>query len=396
MSADKVDITHECRLDALNSIEVDAVLRDLISISMISPEQPHTAVYGDAIWVTHKTDGGRIVRIDADRAYWNASREQFLANFRIAVSPPKTSISHQVVYSVGGDLPTPPFKWKDEFQLGRIPEGNPKPEELLGLFPCLFQFSVPQTGFVWLDAYRANEYFRGRFLPLLPLLMQFCTTTLLFYPNSNCKKSWALDLDIEECKVESRYAQIGYHCKTELSGSSFFQYSECPIKILPIERLDPYWLSCLHLSDGYRAYENLTDDLKDKFLLGCEWLNKALNASDKTDQTLFLMIMLEIFLPSNQIACAECGQPIYAIAEKFRTYIPEVIGENWTDDFPDVLKKLYNLRSRIAHSGVGIAQHLSGMIPHQWRQRNQVDYLFQLARQFLVSWLFYQQKQNTH
>jgi hypothetical protein len=358
---------------------------------MISPEQPHTAVYGNAIWVEHKTDGGRILRISADRSYYNENIEKIRSCFNIATSPTEARIYHRVVYSVGGDLPTPPIKWKGEFQLSRIPDGNPKPVELLGRFPCLFQFSAPHSNLPWLDAHRAEVYFKKSFLPLIPMLMQYCMTKIIFVCSDNMSKIWTVRIDIDKSEMENIYGSVGYICKTELDNMSFFQHHDCEIRQLPTGDIDPYWLSSIHLSNAYNVYENLDDDRKNKFLLGCEWLNKALNASDRNDQILFLTIMLEIFIPTNRIKCNECGQERYGIARAFKEYIPEIIGKDWIHGFSSALRDIYSLRSRISHCGIGVAQHLSGMIPQQWRQQRQVDFTFDLARQFLISWLYNEQ-----
>ncbi|WP_135080534.1 hypothetical protein [Terasakiella sp. SH-1] len=98
--------------------------------------------------------------------------------------------------------------------------------------------------------------------------------------------------------------------------------------------------------------------------------------------------MLEVFLPKETKNCDACGQDSYGVNQKFKSYIQEVIGEHWTNDFAKVLGTLYSLRSEISHKGSEIAQRSFGLNPASHRERGYLDYLNELCRQFLVSWLF--------
>ena len=305
--------------------------------------------------------------------------------FHLANNPTSEKIYSRVVFSAGKELSTYPFKWKDEFQLGRLPEGNPKPEELWSLYPCLFQFKVPQTGNLSLDIHRGQKIFKSCFLPLIPILRQYCTTHLQYDAKTSSEKAWALTETEEGC--ESKWLQLDYFIESSLSTVSYYKYKQSETKQLPVFEDDFYWLSSLNISVDYNAYEYLKKEDKEKFLLGCEWFNKAVTAHEPTDQFLFIMIMLEIFLPKDKTKCNDCKQDIHGITKKFKTYIPEIIGQSWTTNFEIVLGKLYDLRSSIAHNGVAVAEHSFGIMPVQWKEQNQIRYSFDLARQFLISWL---------
>ena len=167
----------------------------------------------------------------------------------------------------------------------------------------------------------------------------------------------------------------------------YHKYLQPLVKQLPVYKTDIYWLSAENISIVYSIYELLNNYDKEMFLLGCEWFNKAITANESTDQFLFIMIMLEIFLPKDTEICDSCSQNIYSINKKFKTFIPEIIGEGWTTNFDKVLGKLYNLRSDISHNGVAVAERSLGLIPNVLKEENQVSYAFDLARQFLISWL---------
>jgi hypothetical protein len=191
-----------------------------------------------------------------------------------------------------------------------------------------------------------------------------------------------------ENNIESQWVQLHYFLKIPVNHESFYSYFDPEAKQLQVSSLDPFWLSSLNVSSGYAAYDSLSNEDRDIFLLGCEWLNKAITADGRTDSFLFIMIMLEIFLPSDSEPCGSCGQRKYSISKKFKTFIPEVIGADWTSNFESTLGKLYSLRSKIAHSGVAIGKNSSGLMPLEIKEDNQLRYSFDLARQFLVSWLF--------
>ena len=149
----------------------------------------------------------------------------------MANNPLSEKIYSRVVFSSGEKLPELTFKWKEDFQLGTVPSGNPQPKELLGLHPCLFQFKVPQTNNIWLNKYRAEEVFKKRFLPLIPLLRQYCMTSLQCgVKNSN--KEWVLT-EVEG-GVESKYLQVGYFFKSPFSSDKYYQYIQTETKKLPV------------------------------------------------------------------------------------------------------------------------------------------------------------------
>lgn len=392
MKQSLIDITSQLPLKKLSSEEVAIVLNQFICGSSHSSEDPHIVHYGSVFKVRYKSSDRKIIEISAAKSYWSEKKDQVLKEFKKAINPDEEQIFSRVVFTSGEDLYTPPFKWKGIFQLGRIPEGNPKPRYPMALHPCLFQFKVPITGDIRLDNYRAQESFREQFLPLIPLLRQYCTTNIQYDSKSRITKAWAVSM--EEDELETQYVQLDYFIKTDISKESFFKYDQPKTKQLPVHGHDYKWLSALDLSRGYLAYEILSNENKEIFLLGCEWFNKAITATDDTDSFLFIMIMLEIFLPKDSEPCEECGQPVYSINQKFKTYIPEVIGKNWTRDFERTLGKLYSLRSKIAHQGTALAQYSSGLMPLEIKERKQLEYAINLARQFLVSWLYVKSRES--
>lgn len=392
MKQSLIDITSQLPLEKLSSQEVAIILRQFISGSSHSSEDPHIVNYGNAFKVRYKSGERRILKVTASKDYWTDKKKEILTEFKKAINPNDEKIFSRVVFTRGKDLYTPPFKWSDIFQLGRIPDGNPKPKYSSGLFPCLFQFKVPVTGSLSLDNYRGQEFFRKTFLPLIPLLRQYCTTNIQYDNKSTSKKAWAVSL--EEDEIETQYVQLDYFLNTDVSEDSFFSYAQPKARQLPIENHDFHWFGALDLSRGYLAYESLSNENKELFLLGCEWFNKAITASDDTDSFLFIMIMLEIFLPNDSEPCDECGQPVYSINQKFKTYIPDVIGKKWTSNFETTLGKLYSLRCKIAHQGIALAQYSAGLLPLEIKERRQLEYSIDLARQFLVSWLFMKLKEH--
>lgn len=380
-----INLSTQVELGNFSSEEIDIILNGITGGSAIDPKEPNVVVYGGYIKVLFKSNDKKILKISVENSFWKKNKTKILESFHLANNPISEKIYSRVVFSAGKELSTYPFKWKDEFQLGRLPEGNPKPEVLWSLHPCLFQFKVPQTGNLSLDIHRGQEIFKKCFLPLIPLLRQYCTTHLQYDAKTSSKKAWAL-IETEE-GYESQWLQLDYFMESSLSTVTYYKYQQPEVKELPVFEHDFYWLSSLDLSIGYHEYQCLDDKDKENFLLGCEWFNKAVTAHEQTDQFLFIMIMLEIFLPKDSIQCNECKQNIYSINKRFKTYIPEVIGQNWTEDFEKVLGKLYALRSSIAHNGVAVAEHSHGLIPIQCKEQNQLRYSFDLARQFLVSWL---------
>lgn len=383
MGNNLIDLNQQVNLKNLSPDEINIILNLITGSSTIDSKEPNIVIYGKYIKVHFKNNDRKILKILIENDFWKKNKTKILQAFDSANNPSSEQIYSRVVFTEE-ELQTYPFKWKNEFQLGRLPEENPKPKEVLGLYPCLFQFKVPQTENPFLNKHRANIIFKKLFLPLIPLLRQYCVTNLQYDAKTSSKKAWVIDT---EEGFENKWLPLEYWIKSSLSTDSYYTYQQPKAKEFPIFEYDGYWSVSLKLSNGYLAYEVLDDKNKEMFLLGCEWFNKALTAHEPTDKFLFIMIMLEIFLPKDSTQCKECKQNIYSINKRFKTYIPEIIGENWTKDFEKVLGNLYSLRSNIAHNGIAVAEHSYGLVPIQLKEQNQLRYLFDLGRQFLVSWL---------
>lgn len=382
-----INLKEHIELDKFSSEEITIILNSITGGSTIPQDKPNVVLYSGGIEVLFKSNSKKILSIKVPNQYWKENKLKIIESFNSALNFHSEIIINRVVFTQSEELSIPPFKWNDDFQLGRMPEGNPKPDYLWALHPCLFQFKVPITNNISLNSFRFQEIFKRRFLPLLPILRQFGQTNLQYDAKTSSRKAWALVK--KDNTFESKYLQLGYFINDEaqLNSFSYHKYLKPSVKQLPVFEMDVYWLSADKISIVYSIYESLNEYDKEKFLLGCEWFNKAITADETTDQFLFIMIMLEIFLPNDSEICDSCNQNIYSINKKFKTFIPEIIGENWTIDFDKVLGKLYSLRSEIAHKGVAVAESNLGLIPNSLKEENQVRYAFNLARQFLISWL---------
>lgn len=227
-------------------------------------------------------------------------------------------------------------------------------------------------------------------MPLIPFLRQWCSTAIECDLDKSSRHEWVL---VEEGDgFESKWSQLDYFLKSDLSKDTWHEYLNPAITRLPVKSLDPCWLNSLELSQAYSAYVALSAENKETFLLGCEWFNKAITARSSTEQFLLMIIMLEVFLPKENTKCDACGQVSYGVNQKFKSYIPDIMGKDWTPDFAKVLGNLYSLRSEIAHNGVSMKQQSVGLNPAEIRERGHLEYLLQLCRQFLVSWLLRKQE----
>jgi hypothetical protein len=52
--------------------------------------------------------------------------------------------------------------------------------------------------------------------------------------------------------------------------------------------------------------------------------------------------------------CECCGQPIYSISKRVRTYVQQNLGTNVSDGY---IKPLYNTRSKYLHEGLTISEN---------------------------------------
>jgi len=381
-----LDITNLLSLDDFSPEEVSIIFSNIAQCSSICQTDENTVVFGSGkIRVKFKKDSSRILNITAQKEFWKTYKNKIIDTFNKAAKPNKFKIYSRVVFTSGREVLFPPFRWRDEFQLGRMPSGNPKAGDYCPKQPCLFQFKVAVCDIPFLDSHRAEKRFQAAFLPLVPIFRQYCTTDLHCDLNSATGFDWVLNET--ENGYTSNFSQLGYHIESTLSNQDWHAYSQPDIKHLPIQGMDFYWLSVSSVSTAYQAYEHLSAQDKELFLLGCEWFVKSISARNSTDKFLFMMIMLEIFLPNESSSCSECGQPKFGINQKFKTYIPEVIGDRWATNFTKVLSDLYSLRSKIAHQGMAVAQLTSSLVPVTCREDGQVRYLVELGRQFLVSWL---------
>ena len=382
-----INLNEYIELHNFSAEEITIILNSITGGSTISQNNPNLVLYVGGIEVLFKSNSKEIRSINIPHKYWKENKSKIIESFSSALNPHSEKIVSRVVFTQNEELSIPPFKWNNDFQLGRMIEGNPKPDYLMALHPCLFQFKVPITNNISLNNFRFDEIFKQRFLPLLPILRQFGVTNLQYDAKTSSTSAWALVQ--KDRAFESKYLQLDYFINDEAQPNSFgyHKYLQPLVKQLPVYKTDIYWLSAENISIVYSIYELLNNYDKEMFLLGCEWFNKAITANESTDQFLFIMIMLEIFLPKDTEICDSCSQNIYSINKKFKTFIPEIIGEGWTTNFDKVLGKLYNLRSDISHNGVAVAERSLGLIPNVLKEENQVSYAFDLARQFLISWL---------
>lgn len=387
MSSNNLKITHELDFSGLSVSEASLVLGSMESSASYAPKDKvskYRVKYGRNLEVVYKADGSRIVDVYSNQAYWSGSKNELLRKIALAKSPESEKIITKIVFTRGKEFSIPPFRWEKRFQIGRVPEGNPMPEYPTGHFPCLFQYRTPITGMGWLDQLRMKEYFKKYFYPLIPILKQKASVHLSFPEHSGFE--WTIGCEDE--LHSTRYRQLGYEPVSEFNESAFYGYEE-QLKFFPVVTPDFHWLSAGEVSLLYSQYLGLSEDDRKKYILACEWFNKALGQSEATDKFLSIMIMLEIFLSNDSVGCEACGQKKFSIAQNLKTFVPSVIGQSWLDEFDKVLGDLYSLRSGIAHKGIAIAQNSFVMTPKEISQGDQVRLLFDLGRQFLVSWLFY-------
>lgn len=388
-----INITDLLSLHKFSSEEVSIIFSNIVGSSHIPSDGDHKVVFGAGdIRVTFKNDSSRVLRVEVLKPYWETHRKRIIDTFNKAAVPASTKIDSRVVFSAGREVLFPPFRWKDKFQLGRMPEGNPKSENFCYRQPNLFQFRVSQSGIHFLDSYRAEKTFKASFLPLVPILAKFSNTQLYYDLDSTVEKAWVIKQS--KNKVISEWVQLGYFPETSFNQEDWHAYTQPDIKHLPVSEIDLYWPSSIHLSTWVNAFELLPGADKELFLLGCEWFIKSSSASNPTDKFLFMMIMLEIFLPNEASSCEECGQPKYGIRQNFKTMIPDIIGDQWTENFTKVLNDLYTLRSKIAHEGMAVAKLSTILLPSRFREETYLRYLSSLGQQFLVSWLMSKAKRT--
>lgn len=138
--------------------------------------------------------------------------------------------------------------------------------------------------------------------------------------------------------------------------------------------------------------ENSKDDYE-IFLKACHWYHKAVCAEGSTERLLFFVIMIEMFLDNESERCDKCDSQLFGISQKFREFIKarltdwliaEEEAEKWA-------KKLYGLRSKIAHEGVSLmAEDMgfgSGWVPSDWDEMHFMRPLSRICAVILLSWL---------
>lgn len=295
MSKVTIDLKSYVELSNLSPEEVDLILGRITNGSSMTPEKPNIVTYGQSIEVLYKSNKSntiKILKISVEEKFWKINKTKIIKAFYSANNPLSEKVHSRIVFSAGEELQIPPVKWKDLFQLGRLPEGNPKPKEGSSLHPCLFQFKSPCSGNPMLDAYRSEVTFKKLFFPLIPLLRQFGITHLQCDRNQNIKKAWTLIQNEKE--ITSEWLQLDYSLNSSFSSDEYHQYYQPAVKLLPVYGRDLYWLQSFDISVYYSAYESLTKENKEKFLFGCEWFNKAITSNESTEQFLFITIMLEI------------------------------------------------------------------------------------------------------
>lgn len=385
------NITKCIRADAFSTDELLALFHSVYNSSRYDPDEPHYVYFGnDAARLTFKSNSRKILVIEVADPLSTEFKtlEIHIANALDASQ--EKAVSARFVFQNGEFNLL--FRWGDEFQIFRAPQGAPVPDELSGQFPGVIQYHYLRSGIVWLDAVRQNKASRRNFLRLVPIVAQ-TTGRHLFDPflQADTRKSWSFS--VEDSRLTSRWVQLGY----TLSDFDNSQFHE-----------DAYGIRCPDINDdnGMRlsrhneirkllmAFENCDEDSQDIFLAGAEWYHSALTARTKTEAYLALSIMIETLLPEEAGQCDQCGQATYAISKKFQDFIVCHVGglnDESDNDLRQLAKGLYSLRSSIAHNGRWLAdEHIGfslGFVPRGVKEKDLLQRLYKIGAAVLCSWL---------
>lgn len=344
----------------LSELEPDECVALLSHVFPGCTQSGHVVTWGqDEIVVTFKSGERRILDVrEGSGANPETTKKLKAAVDAVRDAAVTTAFARRVVFR-WGSTPLHPIRWRNEWQISRLPASAPRPKEQVALFPSLLQWTYSRTGLAWLDAVRQSRRYKQVFLPLVPLFHHFQSAALLD-PYDVSRKSWV---------VEYEGGQLTY----KWLPNNYFPPDGIPVDswVDDLGPRQPIWGDGSQIGvDLYRydmepylfAFEKLTCSDKARYLTGCHWYHRSHLADTFTESFLALCFMIEAFLDQKSEKCDTCGQKTYSVSKKFKEFLTQYAGPRDTEavkEFVAFAARVYDRRSRIAHGGrILAAEHL--------------------------------------
>lgn len=349
-------------------------------------------IYGnDDLFVTYKSKTREIIKVEYyDRAENKELISSFVNNINkyLVNNEGEEEIVTNIVFSYKNDILE--FNFDNKFQFCYVPEGSPYPKYLASEFPYLIQYKYIKTNHISIDSIRRDKKLK-EILYILSSIAPIVLDTMIFNPILNRSKyMWVYPdiVNIENFKPVSEYRQIGYTFYSES-----FKYN-C-FKPIGESSNEFYSIQIEKIKDIFRIYFLLNEKNKNIFLNACYWFHKATIADSLTSKFLYLIIMIESFLPTDAEKCDSCGQDKYKVSQKFKDFVKKYSGISDNS----LLNDLYSLRSKIAHNALVIGRidkgFSSSLIPVDINEEDDSRYFYKVCSYILINWLNTNFKEKT-
>ena len=302
------------------------------------------------------------------------------------------------------------FKFKDDFQILPVPHNAPNVAQSSGLsfeHPAIIEFRFRASQNFEVNSYRRNQAV-SKFATILSSLLK----GRIKIKSYKLQTRWVLSKNTSTGNQEPAILLEGYNydgfknLDTQFSSVNGIDpiASVPPQEYFNTERIlvgTPLSIPAT-LDDLISKYLSLPFSSQDKYFRAAYWFDqsKELYLTSLSASYLAAIMAIETLVEEeySNNRCPTCkksqgkGPTI-----KFRDFLGKFAAASGPnqDDFNDVLKRLYEIRSKLAHGGgllIDDAEHhYIAWYSTQWQEeRNKTDILFHLTQIALVNWLNHQ------
>lgn len=244
------------------------------------------------------------------------------------------------------------FQYRDSFQILPVGADYPSLNCIWADNPFILQFKYvasPHWGLV-------NQMRRAEKIELFLRILNVLSRSRLFTGTKSTRFFWALGGEGNSCE----WVQEGYvppsTFQPDLKKYSDVRDLEPIVKLAAAEY---YERGFYRFSDGFLLPDDIEAVLDKifsfdpqrwkRFWIACTWFSMIPELSTISSSAAYigLVTSLEALMDKKSEKCSSCGQPMFAIARRFRELLQELIPN--LKSFPQELSRIYQTRSDLAH-----------------------------------------------
>jgi hypothetical protein len=298
------------------------------------------------------------------------------------------------------------FRVDDLFQLSPMPEQAPRSNRLLGDHPCVLEIPYVAARSAWLDSARYGQASRD-----LELILNVLLNGGVRRAARDRGPCWITESPVDGSAPQSHIAARGYHVELgDIDPHAFSAGNESPP--MPVVDRATYYhrLGAVppfeqevasDTASVARTFFELPANQRRTALRAAHWFLHAAEArvTSSSGALVALDCAIESMVPPAPASqsCDHCGKAMGpSVTQRFRDFLEEIVPSHDDEDI-SARKKLYSLRSKLAHGwdlmrGDLHPEHF--IHPATSEEHGQIWYAGALVRFAIINWICQQSLQD--